>query len=140
MTTVSLEASYTVCFYVFGNYFCLKNMFLENIFRGPYSAELCIAFYPSSFQRKTQNRIDKTSSAEIHEFCNLSNVLKNENNGKKKKKKKDYLSLQIKMVFLFYSVNFTFKPRFLKCSNTERMFYARSNEASNLIQDFFWTF
>lgn len=62
-------------------------MFLENIFRGPYSAEPCIAFYPSSFQRKTQNRIDKTSSAEIHEFCNLSNVLKNENNGKKKKKK-----------------------------------------------------
>lgn len=62
-------------------------MFLENIFRGPYSVELCIAFYLSSSQRKTQNRIDKTSSAEIHEFCNLSNVLKNENN---EKKEKDY--------------------------------------------------
>lgn len=113
-------------------------MFLENIFRGPYSVELCIAFYPSSSQRKTQNRIDKTSSAEIHEFCNLSNLLKNENN--EKKKKKITLSLQMKMMFCFYTVNYTLKPRFLKCSNTQRMFYARSNEASNLIQDFFWTF
>lgn len=112
-------------------------MFLEYIFRGPYPTEMGTAFYPSLFQRKTQNRFDKTSPAEIHMiFFNLSTLIKNENS----EKKKNALSLQIKMTFLSYSLDFTSKPKVLKCSNTQIILYARSNETFKLIQDFFWTF
>lgn len=61
-----LHPVHAVCFYIFGSYFCLKNVFPDYIFRGLYSTNLATAFYTSHFQRKPQNRFDKTSSAEIH--------------------------------------------------------------------------
>lgn len=56
------------CFYVFGSYLCLKNVFLEYIFIGLYLTELGTAFYSSLFQRNTQNtkKTHKNSPAEIH--------------------------------------------------------------------------
>lgn len=91
---------------------------------------------PAFFREKNKTRFAQTSPPEIHEFCNLSILIKNEND----EKKLNALSLQIKMTFLSYSLNFTFKPKDIKCSNTQMIFYARSNETFNLIQDFFWTF